>query len=248
MANTVKVEIKNRWTDAVLYTAELPADMESGLHMRAALEQATAAGANLAGAYLADANLAGANLAGANLAGANLADANLAGAYLADADLARADLADADLADADLARAYLAGAYLADADLARADLADADLADAYLARADLARANLAGANLAGANLAGANLADAKWRNGIVINKAPIQLYGLLWNVTFLDAHMQIGCELHSLADWQSFDDARIVQMDWQALRFWRDHKDALLSLARSAGRSFEPVEAEAVAA
>jgi uncharacterized protein YjbI with pentapeptide repeats len=168
MANTVKVEIKNRWTDAVLYTAELPADMESGLHMRAALEQATAA----------DANLAGANLADANLAGAYLADANLAGAYLADA----------------------------------------------------------------------NLAGAKWRDGIVINKAPVQLYGLLWNVTVLDAHMQIGCELHSLADWQSFDDARIVQMDRQALRFWRDHKEALLSLARSAGRSFEPVEVEAVTA
>jgi uncharacterized protein YjbI with pentapeptide repeats len=208
MANTVKVEIKNRWTDAVLYTAELPADMESGLHMRAALEQATAAGA-----YLADADLAGANFADANLAGANLAGADLAGANFADANLAGANLA-----GANLAHAYLAGA-----NLAHANLADAYLADAYLA-------------------------DAKWRDGIVINKAPIQLYGLLWNVTFLDAHMQIGCELHSLADWQSFEDARIVRMDRQALRFWRDHKEALLSLARGAGRSFEPVEAEAVAA
>jgi uncharacterized protein YjbI with pentapeptide repeats len=213
MTKTVQVQIKNRWTDAVLYTAEVPADMESGLHMRAALEQATAARANLAGANLADAYLAGANLARANLAGANLADA-----------------------------------YLADANLAGANLAGANLADAYLADANLAGANLAGANLAGANLAGANLAGAKWRGGIVINKVPIQLYGLLWNVTVLDAHMQIGCELHSLADWQSFDDARIVQMDRRALRFWRDHKDALLSLARSAGRSFEPVEVEAVTA
>jgi uncharacterized protein YjbI with pentapeptide repeats len=203
MTKTVQVQIKNRWTDAVLYTAEVPADMESGLHMRAALEQATAAGANLADADLAGANLAGANLAGANLARAYLADANLAGA---------------------------------------------NLAGANLAGANLARANLAGANLADADLAHANLARAKWRNGIVINKAPIQLYGLLWSVTFLDAHMQIGCELHSLADWQSFDDARIVQMDRQALRFWRDHKEALLSLARSAGRSFEPVEVEAVTA
>jgi len=57
--------------------------------------------------------------------------------------------------------------------------------------------------------------------------------------------MQIGCELHSLAEWAAFDDARIVAMDGRdALRFWRDHKEALLSLARSCSRSFDPVEAK----
>ena len=111
-----------------------------------------------------------------------------------------------------------------------------------LEKATAARANLAGANLAGANLADANLAGAKWRNGIVISKAPVQVYGLHWTVTILDAHMQIGCELHSLADWSAYDDARINEMDGrEALRFWRAHKDALLAMARGAGRSFEPV-------
>ena len=154
----------------------------------------------------------------------------------------RANLAGANLAGAYLARAYLADAYLADANLADANLADANLADAYLAGANLAGANLAGANLAGAYLARANLADAKWRDGVVISQQPIQLYGLHWSVTILDAHMQIGCELHSLAEWSDFDDARIVEMDGRdALRFWREHKDALLSMARSCGRSFDPV-------
>jgi len=241
MANMKKVEIRNKWTDAVLFTADVPEDMESGLHMRAALEQAVEAGANLAGANLAGAYLARANLARAYLARANLADANLAGANLAGANLAGAYLARAYLADANLADANLAGA-----NLARANLAGAYLARAYLAGAYLARANLAGAYLARAYLADANLAGAKWRNGIVINKLPIQLYGLHWNVTILDAHMQIGCELHPLSDWQTFDDAQIVQMDRHALRFWRDHKDALLSLARSVGRSFDVV-AEQVA-
>jgi uncharacterized protein YjbI with pentapeptide repeats len=121
------------------------------------------------------------------------------------------------------------------------------------ARANLAGAYLAGANLAGAYLAGANLADAylagaTWRDGIVINKRPIQLYGLHYVVTILDAHMQIGCELHSLAEWAAFDDARIVAMDGRtALQFWRDHKDALLSLARSAGRSFDTPSVEQAA-
>jgi hypothetical protein len=124
----MKVAIRNRWTDEVLYEADVPDDTHSGLQTRVALEKATAAGANLAGANLAGANLAGANLAGANLAGANLADANLAGANLAGANLAGANLADAYLAGANLAGANLAGANLAGANLARAKGAELAIA------------------------------------------------------------------------------------------------------------------------
>ena len=182
-------QIKNRWTDAVLYEGV------AGMTVRETLEKATAARVNLAGA----------NLAGAYLAGANLADANLAGA--------------------NLAGAYLAGANLTDANLAGANLTDA--------------------NLAGANLAGAKWRGAKWR-GIVISKPPIQLFGLHWRVTILDAHMQIGCELHSLADWATYDDARIAQMDGRnALRFWRSYKSVLLGLATAAERTAAtPADAE----
>jgi hypothetical protein len=159
----MKVQITHRYdSSCVLYECEAPDGLSSGMALRHALEQATAARANLA-----DANLAGANLAGANLA------------------------------------------------------------DAYLA----------GANLAGANLAGAYLAGAKWRESVTISRAPLQLSGLHWMVYILDQHMQIGCELHSLDEWRGFDDARIVAMDGKdALRFWRQHKDALLSLAASDGR------------
>ena len=115
--------------------------------------------------------------------------------------------------------------------LEKANLAGAKLADAKLADANLARANLAGAYLADANLAG-----AKWMDGIVINRWPLQLHGLLWSVTILDEHMQIGCELHHIADWAAFDEERICKMDRQALRFWRAHKTALLALAESDGR------------
>ncbi|WP_283419211.1 pentapeptide repeat-containing protein [Sphingopyxis sp. Geo48] len=178
-----KFEVRNRFTNAVQFTAEISVtpDMTYSVKLglavkwavkaRANLARANLARANLADAYLADANLAranlaDANLAGANLAGANLARANLARANLADANLAGANLAGANLARANLARAnladaYLAGANLAGANLARANLARANLADAYLADANLARANLADAYLAGANLADANLAGAK---------------------------------------------------------------------------------------
>ena len=127
------MQIKNRYTDAVIFEDDKPTLRETVLN-------AVAQKAYLAGANLARADLARADLAGADLAGANLADADLAGANLADADLAGANLARANLARADLARADLAGADLAGANLARADLAGADLAGAYLAGADLADA------------------------------------------------------------------------------------------------------------
>src|SRR5574341_1370753 len=122
------------------------------------------------------------------------------------------------------------------------------LEKAVEARANLADANLAGASLAGASLAGAyladaNLAGAKWRDGIVLKRAPLYIHGLYWAVVILDDHMQVGCELHSLAEWREFDDARIVEMDGKsALRFWRAHKSALLALAESDGRGVTVTE------
>ena len=87
----ITITIRNRWTDAVLYTHETTAERQaSGLAMRDALEAAVKSraylsganlsGANLSGAYLSDANLSGANLSGAYLSGANLSDAYLSGA------------------------------------------------------------------------------------------------------------------------------------------------------------------------
>jgi hypothetical protein len=42
--------------------------------------------------------------------------------------------------------------------------------------------------------------------------------------------MQIGCELHTFADWASFEDAVINKMERGALKFWRAHKAHLLML------------------
>ena len=48
----MKYAIKHRYTDAVLYEADIPDDTPSGLQCRVALEKATAARAYLAGANL----------------------------------------------------------------------------------------------------------------------------------------------------------------------------------------------------
>ena len=68
----MKHKIKSRWSGDVIYTAELPDDTQSGMAVRAALEQATRAGANLRAANLRAADLRGADLSGANLRGADI--------------------------------------------------------------------------------------------------------------------------------------------------------------------------------
>jgi len=146
----MKYEIKNRWTGAVQFTAEIECseDAQVGVKVGLSVKWAVAHDADLAGANLTGANLVRADLTGANLTGANLAGANLAGA---------------DLTGANLAGANLAGANLAGADLAGANLVRADLTGANLVRADLTGANLTGANLTGANLVRADLTGAEKR-------------------------------------------------------------------------------------
>jgi hypothetical protein len=99
MAETI--QIRHRFTEAVLFECEAPEGIESGLRMRHALEKAAASGAYLRGAYLSGAYLRGAYLSGAYLRGADLRGAYLRGAYLRGADLRGADLRGADLSGAD---------------------------------------------------------------------------------------------------------------------------------------------------
>ena len=166
----MNVEIKHRYTGAVLFTFDVPEGVASGMAVRHALEAAVKSGADLSDAYLRDAYLRGADLRGANLrdaglSGANLSGANLRDAYLSGADLSDAYLSGANLRDAGLSGANLRDAYLSGADLSGADLRGADLSGAGLSGANLRDAYLSGANLrdaglSGANLSGADLSDA----------------------------------------------------------------------------------------
>ena len=93
----MKYEIKNRWTEEVLFTCDVPEGMESGMIARHAVETAITDGADLRGADLRGADLRGADLRGADLYGANLRGADLRGADLRGADLYGANLRGADL-------------------------------------------------------------------------------------------------------------------------------------------------------
>jgi Pentapeptide repeats (8 copies) len=103
----MKLDILNRWTKAVLYTADInpPDGATEGEKLGLAVMAADLSGANLSDANLIRANLSGANLIRANLSGADLSGANLSDANLSDANLIRADLIRADLSGADLSGA-----------------------------------------------------------------------------------------------------------------------------------------------
>jgi hypothetical protein len=174
----VMIEIKHRFTNAVLYTANLAADV------RAAVIEASNAKADLTGAYLTGADLRGAYLTGADLTGADLTGAYLRGAYLRGAYLRGAYLTGADLTGADLRGAYLTGA----------DLTGADLTGAYLRGADLTGADLTCADLTGAYLTGA---IGLLPNGVV----PLQIGGSShWIIVREAGKISIGC-CHETVEW-----------------------------------------------
>ena len=94
----------------------------------------------------------------------------------------------------------------------------------------------------GAYLRGADLKGAKWTDSITINHAPIQIsIPGYWSVYILDQHMQIGCEIHTFAQWAEFDDRRILAMDSRrALEFWRAYKPALMALCETRSKGEKP--------
>ena len=112
---------------------------------------------------------------------------------------------------------------------------------------DFLGGNFLGGNFRGGNFLGGNFLGGNVRGGNFLGEKitlkPLSIYGLRWTVVITDARMMIGCQIHPLADWATFDDKTIAEMDGRdALRFWRDHKDALLGMARAAGRSFESIQ------
>jgi hypothetical protein len=158
------VEIKNRWTDVILYATKVVDDDQCPI--RTALEKAVDDNVNLIGA-----NLSGAKLSLADLSNADLPNADLSSADLSSANLTRANLSGAYLCFANLSDAYLSFANLSGADLSNADLSDANLYRADLRGANLINANLVSADLSGVNLYGANIFDADF--GVRYKDAPV---------------------------------------------------------------------------
>jgi uncharacterized protein YjbI with pentapeptide repeats len=98
----MKYELRNRYTNNVIYTADIDCDesRSDAWKKRLAVLDAVKNGVSLSDTDLSFANLSDASLIGANLSGANLIGANLIGASLSFANLNFAKLGGANLSDA----------------------------------------------------------------------------------------------------------------------------------------------------
>ena len=60
----------------------------------------------------------------------------------------------------------------------------------------------------------------------------VNIIGLNWNITISDYHIQIGCELHTIEQWEKFTDEEILDMDSNSLNWWKDHRAIILKIAK----------------
>ena len=61
---------------------------------------------------------------------------------------------------------------------------------------------------------------------------PITVSGLpFWDVMIFGTHIKIGCETHSIADWEKFKTSRISLMDSNAANWWKIHKALIIPMA-----------------
>ena len=184
--------------------------------------------------------MSSADLSSANLRSVNLSYANLRSVNLSYADLRSADLSSVNLSSADLRSADLSSVNLSSADLRSANLSSVNLSSADLRSANLSSVNLSSANLRSANLRSADLKETKYTDKITIERAPLFIQGLNWDITILDEHMKIGCELHLIKDWAEYDNQRILEMDGKtALKFWKANKEGLITIAHGDKRGLK---------
>ena len=126
---------------------------------------------------------------------------------------------------ANLQEANLQGANLQEANLRWANLQEANLQGANLQEANLRWANLQEANLQEANLRGANLQYAN------LPAEVIRIDGLRWDVTIFQDWITIGCQHHHIDNWDKFTDDEIAEMHDDALEFWKENKQKLVTIA-----------------
>jgi hypothetical protein len=110
------------------------------------------------------------------------------------------------------------------ANLRRANLRKANLQGSNLRWGDLWWADLRGANLQEANLRGADLRGADLPRGIktYLNEK--------YPVSITPEKIFIGCKSFTRAEWGSFSDDKIAEMDRGALAWWQEHKENIFKL------------------
>ena len=176
----------------------------------------------------------------ADLSYTNLRYADLRSADLRYADLRSADLRSADLRSADLSYTNLRYTNLRSADLRYTNLRSADLRSADLSYTNLSSANLSSANLRFANLRSADLRSANLRFADLSSSDLRYAVGEMryvkslqcekYYISYTATTLNIGCQSHTILEWQNFDDDAISKMDDGALEWWQKWKPILMNI------------------
>ena len=103
--------------------------------------------------------------------------------------------------------------------------------DSNTVKITLEKANLEGVYLEGANLEGANLYSATYGSA-TLNNGIEQYLGLMWPVFLFDNHIKIGCQMHTVDEWENFDNKEIDTMSSEALALWAKYKTLIIGMAR----------------
>ena len=106
---------------------------------------------------------------------------------------------------------------------------------------DIPEANVKAGDLGGYLQSEENLCSsgAAWASGEAqvsgeASISPICISGFRWIITITDKHMRIGCQFHEIEAFEAFTDREIASVDGKhSLRFWRENKDWLMTLARA---------------
>ena len=103
-------------------------------------------------------------------------------------------------------------------------------------RISFQRADLRDADLRRADLQRAKFFHAKIDGGVIINKPPVQIPSMRWDILIFDSHISIGCEFHSIAEWKNFNAKEISKMHRGALEFLEENKEKILKICGENGR------------
>ena len=152
---------------------------------------------------------------------------DLRGSNLSYSDLRGSNLSDSLLRGSDLRGSNLKGSILRGSDLNYSNLRGSNLSYSDLRGSNLSYSDLSYSDLRGSKLSGSILSCSNGKR-IKIKKTPLQILGLQWPVIIFDSHMKIGCEFHSIKEWDKFNNDSINYMGSNALEFWKQNKSAIM--------------------
>lgn len=206
-------------------------DMTMSVFCDATCYQCEFDGCTLVGAAFDDADLTRATLDHCHARGASFARAKMTRAWIGNSELTFVALNRAEMNDVSIRNVDYTGARFDSASLRHACLWDVVFKDTSLYDVDAyglcakGCAFLHQVDTEASSIRG--LDAAVFYRCVSDSKIIRTMHGLRWPVNVWGNTMSIGCQLHAVEEWYSFDDAAISAMHGGALSWWTAHKEVI---------------------